>query len=323
MTRSRRNTLVVVALSASIQLILAPAGAAAFSYKTTAGGDPVRWNQPRIEVVLDGSLSDLCPRDDVENLMAAAFDEWVDAARLPLEVELTWGACGEAGQGDASAVNCIMADSGYFSGTAGTGATTLVSYALETGVIRDADIVVNAAEGLWRCGDNEGDVDLAAAMLHEVGHFLGMSHSEIDEAVMAPVMGPKDEAATLHEDDIEGASTLYEGLDLADELACSVTAVGSGPAGPISFLCALLAFAAVRFARRALMAVPFASPARSIVRAAPLGFSVRPRSIVRLRSPLQASAPPWDRTFPNESDPQSRIVPLGPFLAQADKHPGR
>jgi hypothetical protein len=323
MTLSSHRVLAAAALLALISPVLVPAGAAAFSYKTTAAGDPVRWNQAGIEVVLDESLSALCPRDIMEDLLSAAFDEWVDAADLPLEVELTWGTCGEAGVGDSSAGNCVTADAGYFSGTAGTGATTLVSYVLETGVIRDADIVVNAIDGLWRCGETEGDVDLAAAMLHEVGHFLGMSHSEIDEAVMSPTMSDEDEAAPLHEDDIEGAAALYEGLDIADELACSVSAVGSDPAGPVSFLCALFAFAAVRFVRRTRMAGPFANPSRGIVRAAPLDFTVRSRSIVRLRSPFPASAPPCDRPVQNENDPPGGIVPLGPFLAQADKHQGR
>jgi MYXO-CTERM domain-containing protein len=235
MNRTTTNTATApLTVIASLVLLLAlPSAAEAFQLKTTYEGEYIRWDRTDVEVVLDESLADLGPRDAVEATVIAAFDEWVDSADLPLEFHFVIGSCGEPGHrpGDHNE-NCVMARTGYFDDDTDAGATSLASHDAASGVIKDADIVINAASGLWAVDDQDGTYDLHAAVLHEVGHFLGLAHSEIAEARMRPTLSDEEASAGLHADDIAGATALYEGLTSSDGLRCSVATVGnSAPRG--------------------------------------------------------------------------------------------
>ena len=48
-------------------------------------------------------------------------------------------------------------------------------------------------------------------MMHEAGHFYGVNHSENKNAIMFPKYNDK---TNLHEDDINGIQTLYNGVEL-------------------------------------------------------------------------------------------------------------
>jgi MYXO-CTERM domain-containing protein len=68
-------------------------------------------------------------------------------------------------------------------------------------------------------------------LAHELGHFLGMAHSELDEAIMYPTT--KTGAVShvqLSEDDIDGVETLYLGLE--DKLATQEGIVSGCQAAP-------------------------------------------------------------------------------------------
>ena len=54
-------------------------------------------------------------------------------------------------------------------------------------------------------------VDLYSLALHEIGHILGMLHSNRRDSIMWPFEVPKplDHEYTLHDDDIRGVQMLY------------------------------------------------------------------------------------------------------------------
>ena len=52
-------------------------------------------------------------------------------------------------------------------------------------------------------------VDLESVALHEIGHLLGLSHSNIKESVMYPSLKPREKKLNLKFDDIEGVQYLY------------------------------------------------------------------------------------------------------------------
>jgi hypothetical protein len=77
------------------------------------------------------------------------------------------------------------------------------------GSIFDADIAFNGAEP-WSVGGDDGSVDVRAVALHEVGHFLGLCHSMIRDAVMWPFLASDITAARLLKpDDVAWVSRLY------------------------------------------------------------------------------------------------------------------
>ncbi|XP_051142553.1 metalloendoproteinase 3-MMP-like [Andrographis paniculata] len=61
----------------------------------------------------------------------------------------------------------------------------------------------------WVNGAVEGGFDLETIALHEIGHLLGLGHSEFPAAVMFSVVSSGQTKLNLHQDDIEGIKALY------------------------------------------------------------------------------------------------------------------
>ena len=92
-----------------------------------------------------------------------------------------------------------------------------------TGEIVEADILINPAYNWTDSPARTGGWDFRSTMIHEVGHFLGLGHSNVgrweEGQVLAgsAVMWPysfgrgRSEGRTLTADDIVGASVLYPG----------------------------------------------------------------------------------------------------------------
>jgi hypothetical protein len=67
---------------------------------------------------------------------------------------------------------------------ADTLALTTVFFDGDTGEIYDANIEINSNLDDFSVGDPSGEFDLAAVLTHETGHFLGLSHSSVEQATM-------------------------------------------------------------------------------------------------------------------------------------------
>ncbi len=114
-------------------------------------------------------------------------------------------------------------------------ALTTVWHDRTTGEILDADVLVNATRGPFtRCPEPNGcqpdvdglvAVDLANTLTHEMGHVLGLSHSEDPEATMARE-APRGEVRkrTLAPDDVSGLCAAYPPGSLPE--ACDFTPYG-------------------------------------------------------------------------------------------------
>lgn len=78
------------------------------------------------------------------------------------------------------------------------------------GEIVHFDIEMNADDFAWSTDGNSETHDLQNTLTHELGHALGLDHSNISQATMAPssTMGETSKRA-LHEDDKEGHSYIY------------------------------------------------------------------------------------------------------------------
>ncbi|XP_021756357.1 metalloendoproteinase 4-MMP-like [Chenopodium quinoa] len=57
--------------------------------------------------------------------------------------------------------------------------------------------------------DSDVAVDLESVALHEIGHLLGLAHSNVKESVMYPSLKPREKKLKLRFDDIEGVQYLY------------------------------------------------------------------------------------------------------------------
>jgi hypothetical protein len=92
-------------------------------------------------------------------------------------------------------------------------AITTTSYVQETGEIYDADIEINAAGFILSTQTEKTEHinwDIQGILTHEIGHVLGLDHSEFPEAVMAAKASEGElRLRTLHRDDIEGVCAIY------------------------------------------------------------------------------------------------------------------
>ena len=142
-------------------------------------------------------------------------------------------------------------DDWKYRGIDGTLAKTSVTYNDETGEIYDADIEVNTANNTVTITDvpNKIEYDLQAILTHEVGHFIGIAHSPLPDAVMYASYNPGSTSQRkLTQDDVEAVCNIYppnSGVpceteprggfsatcdDPEDKGICSIVAPGKGNA---------------------------------------------------------------------------------------------
>jgi len=92
-------------------------------------------------------------------------------------------------------------------------AVTYLHYKTDTGEILDADIVVNDTDFLWTDADEApvpNAYDLTNTLTHEMGHALGLGHSEVGSATMFwTSYAMETSKRDLDADDVSAIHSLY------------------------------------------------------------------------------------------------------------------
>lgn len=81
-------------------------------------------------------------------------------------------------------------------------------YNTSTGAISSSDIDINANYSWWN-GAHEGCYDVQSVVLHEIGHSVGLSHSNNYSAVMYRYSYTNTLKRALTQDDINGVNAIY------------------------------------------------------------------------------------------------------------------
>jgi Matrixin len=91
-----------------------------------------------------------------------------------------------------------------------TFALTTTTFDPETGELLNADIELNARDHTFTVSDESIDADLLSILTHEVGHFLGIGHSQSTDATMFEFYAEgTTELRSLTDDDRNAMCTLY------------------------------------------------------------------------------------------------------------------
>ncbi|MEM7608145.1 MAG: matrixin family metalloprotease [Myxococcota bacterium] len=161
-------------------------------------GEPMAWPNRCLSYSVDTRGSDTFSAADLERITAAAFANWstfgCDAAPFPLAFRADAPRECNLGQHRNSGPNVhTVAFAEEWTFDASAFAVTTVWNNANTGEILDADILINPNQGPYAECPEEGCVaddsgvvasDLESILTHEVGHFLGLAHSQFGFATM-------------------------------------------------------------------------------------------------------------------------------------------
>jgi hypothetical protein len=249
-------------------------------YCLVSGGVELHWPKSCISygVQRDGSDSDGIDFDTAHDLVNVAFQAWLDVdcgeGFGPSVAVKDMGAvdCRKAeynqDQGNANVILFRDDDWPYLNSVDALALTTL-TYNVRNGEIYDADIEVNSFEADLTTGDSNVRDDFQSIITHEIGHFLGLSHSNIPGATMRPgYLTTNTDLRDLDDDDVAGICAVYppdEEVNADDcgprhgfsrdcakplEESCAMGAPGGGSAVAGWALVALASAGALRRARK-------------------------------------------------------------------------
>ena len=213
-------------------------------------GEPLIWKNPCLSYAIDYRGTVWMDFEGVESAVDAAFEAWETAdcgGSTPglIFKRLESSTCQRAEFNATGNVNtitfldpfkdpCADADEAGYDPFAF--AVTIVWHNTATGEVLDADMMINdqlatrsrAGGPYANCPDTgclSTDADLASIVTHQVGHFIGVGHSNVIEATMhAAANRGSVEKRTLAQDDIDAVCDIYPPGNL--DQSCDATPMG-------------------------------------------------------------------------------------------------
>lgn len=189
----------------------------------------IKWPRRTIEVALSNSLlspgAHIKPGSDVVGAARRAFSRWSSNASISFVI--SWSSQNSVSPSDdRDGISLLTVadtlDNEAFNADSTTGRTR-VFFDPETGAIQEADISINprprSAEGAdlqFSTDGSPGTYDLEATFTHEIGHLLGLDHSNVLASTMQSRQAfngtyglPAFTERTLSEDDRQRIRSLY------------------------------------------------------------------------------------------------------------------
>jgi len=204
--------------------------ASAFEILTNDGGYEIRYHAMPVEFSINpDNAEDLSDLEATTAILDSLY-AWEDAEDSNVSFEDN-GVTSTAAF-DYDGVNTIYFEDDW-AWDPGLLALTANWSDLNSGQLLGFDIAVNTMSHDWTVSEEEDRADLQNAMTHEVGHALGLDHTDVDEtaAMFGTAITGELIKRELKWDDKAGANYLYGNGALAQEknpLACSASSGAGG-----------------------------------------------------------------------------------------------
>ncbi len=118
----------------------------------------------------------------LEEALIRAFEAWGEVPEAGVLFFQDFSEADRAAQADSR--NVLFWTEGGWKHDATVIALTSINYYPDTGIIADADIDFNGVDYVWTVSDDVVRIDVQAIATHEIGHVVGLDHSEEDTAAM-------------------------------------------------------------------------------------------------------------------------------------------
>ncbi len=193
-------------------------GTACVPARASDCGVPLFWPTPCVGFTIQKDAEKNIPSKTVDALTKQAFAAWTDAdcgaGAHPLmrvdDLGLVTCDVPEYNPSLANSNTIMFRSNGWPYPSTNTIALTTVTFNLDTGEIRDADMELNSTDIAFSTSDTDVTYDLLSILTHETGHFLGLAHSTVAGATMIADYPPKSlTLRTLEADDVAGICAVY------------------------------------------------------------------------------------------------------------------
>ena len=207
-----------------------------FTLVSSTSGSFRGWGNPTIRFQLNSAN---CPPGvDINGIVGDALAVWNDTATSRVKLEMA-GTTAATTAGNPIPIICDAAYGGSDQATK-DGSPGASDPQPRTGDELTGGIMyLNASTGRANIGNLSRSV-VAIVLAHEIGHLLGLGHSQDTNALMYYNAGSKS-TLSLAQDDIDGVSYLYPRNELGGDkpLGCALVKASSiprGPSGPLILL---------------------------------------------------------------------------------------
>ena len=169
---------------AMVVALAVPSGAAAYEIATSDNEEQwlLHWDTRLVPFNIQLHGEEGVPPEEMEAALVAAFRSW---GEVPEAGVLFYQDFTEADRvAEADSRNVLFWTEESWMHDRAVIALTSINYYPDTGIIADADIDFNGQDYTWTVTDTNVRIDVQAIATHEIGHLVGIDHSEDDLAAM-------------------------------------------------------------------------------------------------------------------------------------------